>query len=86
MYRIKWKFGGVIIMPHVVVKLWPGRNDETKFGLAKKIAQDVADGLKVDIGDVSVAFEEVEKSDWEEMIYKKEIKDNMENIYFKPNY
>lgn len=28
MYRIKWKFGGVIIMPHVVVKLWPGRNDE----------------------------------------------------------
>ncbi|NLO10519.1 MAG: 4-oxalocrotonate tautomerase [Clostridiales bacterium] len=73
-------------MPHVVVKLWPGRNDETKFGLAKKIAQDVADGLKVDIGDVSVAFEEVEKSDWEEMIYKKEIKDNMENIYFKPNY
>ena len=73
-------------MPHVVVKLWPGRNDEVKLALVKQIAQDVADGLKVDIGDVSVAFEEVEKSDWGEMVYKKEIKDNIENIYFKPNY
>lgn len=73
-------------MPHVVIKLWPGRNDETKLALAKQIAQDVANGLKVDIGDVSVAFEEVEKSDWSEMVYKKEIKDNMENLYFKPNY
>ena len=72
-------------MPHIVVKLWPGRNDEIKTNLAKKIADVVAEDLNVDIGDVSVAFEEVSRSDWGEMVYKKEIKDN-EAVYLKPNY
>lgn len=72
-------------MPHIVVKLWPGRNDDIKINLAKKIADAVAEELKVDIGDVSVAFEEVSSSDWGEQVYKKEIKDNS-NVYLKPNY
>ena len=72
-------------MPHVVVKLWPGRNDEIKTNLAKKIADVVAEDLKVDIGDVSVAFEEVSRSDWGEKVYKREIKDN-EAVYLKPDY
>jgi len=74
-----------IVMPHVVVKLWPGRNDEIKTNLAKRIANVVVEELKVDIGDVSVAFEEVSSSDWGEKVYKKEIRDN-EAVYFKPNY
>lgn len=72
-------------MPHVVVKLWPGRSDEIKTNLAQKIAYDVADGLKVDISDVSIAFEEVDRDDWGEQVYKKEIRNN-KNIYFKPGY
>ena len=72
-------------MPHVVVKLWPGRNDEIKTNLAKKIADVVAEDLKVEIGDVSVAFEEVNREDWGERVYKKEIKDN-KAVYLKPNY
>ena len=35
------------------------RRDEVKKALAEQIAKDVAEGLKVDLGDVSVAFEEV---------------------------
>lgn len=72
-------------MPHVVVKLWPGRDDEIKTNLAKKIAHVVVQELKVDIDDVSVAIEEVNRSDWGEQVYKREIKDNP-NIYVKPNY
>lgn len=72
-------------MPHIVVKLWPGRNDEVKSNLAKRIAYDAAEELKVDIGDVSVAFEEISANDWGEQVYKKEIKDN-KNIYWKPSY
>lgn len=72
-------------MPHIVVKLWPGRNDEIKNNLAQKIADTVAEELKVDISDVSVAFEEVSSSDWGELVYKKEIKDNS-NVYLKPGY
>ena len=36
-------------MPHVIVKLWPGRNDEIKSNLAKRIAHTVAGELKVDM-------------------------------------
>jgi len=72
-------------MPHIVVKLWPGRNDEIKINLAHKIADVVAEGLKVDIGDVSVAFEEISRSDWGDKVYKREIKDN-DAVYLKPNY
>ena len=32
-------------MPHVVVKLWPGRNDEIKTNLAKRIANVVVEEL-----------------------------------------
>lgn len=73
-------------MPHVTVKLWPGRSDEVKRALAEQIAKDVSEGLKVDLGDVSVAFEEVESADWGEMVYKPEIRDNMSNLYVKPDY
>lgn len=73
-------------MPHVTVKLWPGRSDGMKRALAEKLAKDVAEGLHVDIGDVSVAFEEVAQSDWKEKVYKKEICDNTQNLYFKPDY
>ena len=72
-------------MPHVVVKLWPGRNDEIKKNLAQKIAETVSSELKVDLGDVSVAIEEVSQNDWGHQVYKKEIKDN-KNIYFTPTY
>lgn len=72
-------------MPHIVVKLWPGRNDETKVNLAQKIANTVAEELEVDIGDVSVAIEEINRNDWGEQVYKKEIKDKP-NIYVRPNY
>lgn len=72
-------------MPHVIVKLWPGRNDEIKGNLAKRIANTVAEELNVDMSDVSVAIEEVPREEWGEKIYKVENKDNP-NIYHKPDY
>lgn len=72
-------------MPHIAVKLWPGRKEEAKENLAKKIVNVVVEELNVDAGAVSVAIEEVKQSDWEGQIYKKEIKDNS-NIYVKPDY
>lgn len=72
-------------MPHVVIKLWPGRNDEIKKNLADAVAETVAENLKVDIGDVSVAVEEVARQDWGEQVYKAEIKDNPKVLH-KPDY
>ncbi|MBR6665834.1 MAG: tautomerase family protein [Lachnospiraceae bacterium] len=72
-------------MPHIIVKLWPGRNEEIKKSLADRIAATVAEELKVDKGDVSVALEEVAREDWGDKVYKAEIKDSP-NLYHKPDY
>ncbi len=72
-------------MPHVIVKLWPGRDEEIKKNLAKRIADTVAEELKADIGTVSVAIQEVPSDEWGEKVYKAEIKDNPD-IYQKPSY
>lgn len=72
-------------MPHIIVKLWPGRNDEIKNKLAKRIAHTVAEELNVDMEDVSVAIEEIPREEWGEKVYKAEIKENP-NIYHKPGY
>lgn len=72
-------------MPHIIVKLWPGRNDEIKNKLAKRIAHTVAEELNVDMEDVSVAIEEISREEWGEKVYKAEIKENP-NIYHKPGY
>jgi len=36
-------------MPHITVKLWPGRSEEIKRNLAEKIAKDVSEELKTDM-------------------------------------
>ena len=72
-------------MPHIIIKLQPGKNDEIKSKLAKRIANTVAEELNVDMGDVSVAIEEVPREAWGEKVYKAEIKNNP-NIYNKPGY
>jgi 4-oxalocrotonate tautomerase len=33
-------------MPHIIVKLWPGKSEQQKTRLAEEIAKDVMDVLK----------------------------------------
>src|SRR5262249_36886398 len=57
-------------MPHVIVKLWPGKSTQQKVRLAEKITRDVMDVLNYGEESVSVAFEEVSPEDWAEKVYK----------------
>lgn len=72
-------------MPHVTVKLWPGRSAEAKRRLSGKIAEMLVENLNVAPGDVSVAVEEVSEEEWGEKVYKAEIRDNP-NLYYRPDY
>ncbi len=58
-------------MPHVIVKLWPGKSEAQKTRLAEKIAQDVMDVLNYGEESVSVAFQEVSSSDWARDVYSR---------------
>ena len=54
-------------MPHVVVKLWPGKSEQQqKKRLAEAITEDVMDILHYGEESVSVAMEEVKSQDWVE--------------------
>jgi 4-oxalocrotonate tautomerase len=73
-------------MPHVVVKLWPGKSEQQKTRLAEAITRDVTGILHYGEESVSVAMEEVKSQDWVEKVYKPEIKGNLSKLYKKPGY
>ena len=73
-------------MPHVIVKLWPGKSEQQKERLAEKIAKDVMDVLNYGEESVSVGFEEISSMDWKEKVYTPDIKDKWDKLYKKPGY
>lgn len=73
-------------MPHVIVKLWPGKTEQQKQRLADEIAKDVMSVLKYGEESVSVSMEEVNPQDWEENVYKPDIQEKWQTLYKKPGY
>lgn len=73
-------------MPHVIVKLWPGKSEAQKKRLAERIAKDVMDVLNYGEESVSVAMEEIKPSDWAQQVYRPDIVNQPEKIYKKPGY
>jgi 4-oxalocrotonate tautomerase len=73
-------------MPHVIVKLWPGKSEQQKARLADRIAKDVMDVLGYGEESVSVSMEEVSSEDWAEKVYRADIVDGPAKVYKKPGY
>jgi len=73
-------------MPHVIVKLYPGRSKLQKTRLAEEIVKDVVAIAKCEEKSVSVAFEEIKPEDWAEEVYKPDILDSPGKLYKKPGY
>ncbi len=73
-------------MPHVIVKLWPGKSEEQKRRLADAISKDVMNILNYGEESISVAFEEVSSKSWAEKVYKPDIVNNSDKLYKKPGY
>lgn len=73
-------------MPHVIVKLWPGKTEKQKRQLAERISQAVMDVLDYGEESVSVAMEEVKSADWAKQVYQPDIKAKWDKLYKKPGY
>jgi 4-oxalocrotonate tautomerase len=73
-------------MPHVIVKLWPGKSQRQKARLAEEIVKGVMNILNYGEESVSVAIEEVKPEDWAEKVYTPDIINNQEKLYKKPGY
>jgi len=73
-------------MPHVIVKLWPGKTEQQKERLGEKITKDVMDVFDYGEESVSVGFEEISSKHWKEKVYKPDIEDNWDKLYKKLGY
>lgn len=73
-------------MPHIAVKLAPGRSEEQKQELTRRIVQDVADVLHVSEEVISLALEEVDPTDWTEQVYRPEIQAKWDKLLKTPGY
>jgi 4-oxalocrotonate tautomerase len=73
-------------MPHIIVKLYPGRSEEQKKKLADEIVKDSMAILKCEEKSLSVAFEEVTPEDWPEKVYRPDILNKKETLYKEPGY
>ena len=73
-------------MPHVEVKCYPGRTEEQKRKCAEIITKAIMETMGCDETSVSVAIKEIEKDDWKEKVWDKQIISEEEYLYKKPGY
>jgi len=73
-------------MPHVIVKMLPGRSEQLKAKLAQEMTKAVTSTLNLGEDSVSVAIEDVQQEDWTEQVYKPDIIGKPATIYKKPGY
>lgn len=73
-------------MPHIIVKLYPGRSEEVKQQLADQLVKDVMDIAKCQEKSVSLSIEEIEPEHWAEKVYKPDILELKGKLYKKPGY
>lgn len=73
-------------MPHVVVKLWPGKSKEQKARLTEAIVRDVTEILHNSDESVSVALEEVTAEDWTAKVFEPDILGKWNHLTKKPGY
>jgi 4-oxalocrotonate tautomerase len=73
-------------MPHVIIKMYPGRTEEQKRKLVDSIAQSVVTIAKCELKSVSIAIEEVPTQEWVEKVYKPDILEKKDTLYMEPGY
>ncbi len=73
-------------MPHVIVKMHPGRSEDQKARLAEAIVKDVVAIVGVGDESVSVAIEDVNPGDWADKVYEPDILNGPGKLYKKPGY
>lgn len=73
-------------MPHIIIKLYPGRSAEQKKRLAREIVKNVTQIAVCEEKSVSVAFEEIEPDDWAESVYRPDILNKKEHLAITPGY
>jgi 4-oxalocrotonate tautomerase len=73
-------------LPHIIVKLWPGKSEAQKRALSAAIVRDVSQALDYGEDAVSVGFEEVPPSEWSSAVYGPDIQGRWDTLTKQPGY
>jgi 4-oxalocrotonate tautomerase len=73
-------------MPHVVVKMYPGRSEEKKAALTLAITKALMYHTDCDESSVSVDIEEIPPEEWNRRVYERDIRPRTDRLYKKPGY
>ncbi len=71
-------------MPHVIVKLYPGRTEAQKTRLAEEIARALIEVANASEASITVGIEDVRPEDWNEKVHKPDILGKPDTLYKKP--
>lgn len=73
-------------MPHVIIKMMPGRTQEQKEEMAKEITNTIIRIAKCKATSVSIAIEEIKRKDWKKRVYIPYIVKKAKHLIQKPGY
>lgn len=64
-------------MPHIAIKMYPGRSEELKKNIAEKTRDFLAKEMGMEEKFFSVSVEDIEKDKWQEEVVDKIAKDDL---------
>lgn len=70
-------------MPHIEIKMYPGRTEELKKEIAEKTRDFLADEMNMEKKFFSVSVKEIEKDKWQEEVVEKT---PQEELYVKADF
>ena len=73
-------------MPHVIIKLLPGRSEQQKAKIAEEVTKAIMATANCAETSVSVGIEDVASDDWTATVYQPDIIGKPGTIYKKPGY
>lgn len=73
-------------MPHVIIKMYPGRSEEQKSKLTEAVTRSVVDIAGTSEEHVSIDIQEINPEDWAETVYRNEILPRLGELAKKPGY
>ena len=73
-------------MPHITVKMWPGKTEEQKKQLTELLVNDIMQVTGAPLDGVSVIIEDVEPEVWDAEVCKKELAPKKNLLYKAPGY
>lgn len=73
-------------MPHISVKLYPGRSEQQKSKFAEEVVKLAKATFKCDEKHLSVDIQDIDPTEWARKVYGPEIEANWDRLYKKPGY